>query len=220
MTVDAHVVGDAAGHAAPLTDETLRRLLGAIVYSRVSFFESIASAVAIAPSLTDQQKTTELVTAAGQFSAQVREELIDDDPTYEKELTAAKELFDSYNAKTSARDWFELLVKLYLVDGIIRDTLVESSSVPEQAKKVLSTLNEDAVFPEFVVERVNAEYSRDPQVKSRLALWGRRLVAETITLTHRILHPLTSKEGDGPDQVEGNVTRNHARRMAALNLAA
>jgi hypothetical protein len=86
---------------------------------------------------------------------------------------------------------------------------------------------------EFIVERVRSAIEADPRLAGRLALWGRRLVGEALSQAQRVAAErdalstllVGGVDRPGTDLAEigrmlARLTDNHARRMAALGLAA
>ncbi len=92
---------------------------------------------------------------------------------------------------------------------------------------------EDPIQSDFIVDRVRAAINEDPRVGGRLALWGRRLVGEALSQAQRVAAErdalstllVGGVDRPGTDLAEigrmlARLTENHARRMAALGLAA
>jgi hypothetical protein len=91
----------------------------------------------------------------------------------------------------------------------------------------------DPIQSDFIVDRVRAAINADPRVGGRLALWGRRLVGEALSQAQRVAAErdalstllVGGVDRPGTDLAEigrmlARLTDNHARRMAALGLAA
>ena len=93
---------------------------------------------------------------------------------------------------------------------------------------------DDTGHAAFAVDEVRAASQADPRLAGRLALWGRRLVGEALTqamttasertaLLALVLGGYERGGGAALDDVGvvfSRITDNHARRMAALGLAA
>jgi hypothetical protein len=132
---------------------------------------------------------------------------------------------DGYHAATKPRDWLESLVKAYVGDGVADDFYREVAAglaEPDRAL-ILGVLHDDR-HAAFAVTEVRAATGDDPLLAGRLALWGRRLAAEAVSLARATalanpalaLLPLTLDGG-----FEGLLTRltvAHAARMTRIGL--
>ncbi|WP_245940498.1 MULTISPECIES: ferritin-like fold-containing protein [Brevibacterium] len=124
--------------------------------------------------------------------------------------------------RTRPRDWHESLMKGFVFDGIMNDfyrTAVDELEEPGYSLAI--TILDDTRAMEFVRNRLTEDVAEDTQLASRLALWGRKLVAETLGRARHILTDpvLGVDEAVVVDAIPA-VTANHSKRMSALGLVA
>ena len=138
-------------------------------------------------------------------------------------------IFDQYHRATTPTNWYEVLVKAYVGDGLATDFYTELAGVlPEHAQTLLADVMGQTAQSEFACEQVRAAVTRDPNLKSPLVLWGRRLLGEAITHAQWVLaaeEEVTDLLFSGAASLQGvasffeNVEESHNVRMAALGLA-
>lgn len=124
--------------------------------------------------------------------------------------------------RTRPRDWHESLMKGFVFDGIMNDfyrTAVDELSEPGYSLAI--TILDDTRATEYVRNRLTADVAADSQLASRLALWGRKLVAETLGRGRNLLtDPFLGIDEELVVAAIPAVTANHSRRMSALGLVA
>lgn len=141
-------------------------------------------------------------------------------------------VFSGYHDRTKPADWFEGLVKAYVGDSIAIDFYLEIANLlPDESKEVILKTADSSIQMEFAVSTLMTAMANDPRLRSRLALWARRLVGEAIAqaqqlaATHEGLFELinggTSEGFVGLDlgRVFIRLTENHTHRMQRLGLA-
>src|SRR5699024_8996849 len=107
-------------------------------------------------------------------------------------------------------------------DGIMNDfyrTAVDELVEPGYSLAI--AILDDTRASDYARNRLTAEVAEDTQLASRLALWGRKLVAETLGRARRLLtDPVLGIDEDLVVEMIPSVTSNHSRRMSALGLVA
>ncbi|GAA1480041.1 ferritin-like fold-containing protein [Gordonia sinesedis] len=137
-------------------------------------------------------------------------------------------VFDQYHRVTTPKTWLEALVKAYVGDGLAADFYNEAAgALPESVRSIISDVMSQTGSSEFAREQVRAAIAADPSLRSRLTLWGRRLLGEAVTHAQWVLAAeedvtdlLFSGQGSLQDMAEffDVVTEKHAQRMADLGL--
>ncbi len=232
-------------------------LLGALAYGELSSFLRLSSEASGAPTLIEVQGVARLAiehfSRFGLLRARLHHLGVEPEAAMEPFTTA----LDAFHARTSPSDWTESLVKAYVGDGIAADFYLEvSANVGDPTRRLVAEVlgaagsapgaagSPAAGTPQgghvhledFVVAAVGRASAADPQLSSRLALWGRRLVGEALSQARGIFadHPdlarlLTGAPGQqsakGADLVEvgalfTRITRAHVHRMGRLGLTA
>ena len=219
---------DPAYHAA-IVD-----LIGVLAYGELSAFERLAGDAAMAPSIDDKAALAGMATAEYRHFLALRDRLVELGVDPQDAMTPFRAAIDGYHAQTSPSDWLEGLVKAYVGDGIGTDFYREISAyVDPRTRDLVVSVCDDLGQSEFVVDRVRAAIAVEPRVAGRLALWGRRLVGEALSQAQRVAAErdalstllVGGVDRPGTDLAEigrmlARLTENHARRMAALGLAA
>lgn len=124
--------------------------------------------------------------------------------------------------RTRPRDWYESLMKGFVFDGIMNDfyrTAVDELAEPRYSLAV--AILDDTRATDYARNRLTDEVAVDTQLASRLALWGRKLVAETLGRARSLLtDPILGIDEDRVVELIPAVTSNHSKRMSALGLVA
>ncbi|MDH6236174.1 ferritin-like fold-containing protein [Cryobacterium sp. CG_9.6] len=207
---------------ASLTPD-LMHFLGQAAYMELGEFESLARAVATAPNLAAKEG---LSAAAGRalskhhgLITEIRRRGAEPDEAMEPFVAA----LDHYRAQTQGGDWHELLLSCYLTGGLLEDFFVRlSDGLPRDiGPRIALLLGEDSgsfVLVHELQDAINA----NPALGSRLAMWGRRLVGDTLLLARSampVLDPVTSTESRS-EPVFTELIAAHTRRMDGLGLTA
>ncbi|MGO3021855.1 MAG: ferritin-like fold-containing protein [Brevibacterium sp.] len=130
--------------------------------------------------------------------------------------------FSTLAERTRPRDWYESLMKGFVFDGIMSDfyrTAVDELAEPGYSLAI--AILDDTRASEYARNRLTTEVAVDTQLASRLALWGRKLVAETLGRARSLLtDPFLGLDEDLVVELIPAVTSNHSKRMSALGLVA
>ena len=199
--------------------------LGRAAYLALVLFEDLGRAVTAAPA-------TAAKTALGPAAAQLLEVhagLVDElrglgaDPVaamdpYRREL-------DEYRRRIEGGDWAETLVTCYLTTGFLTDffTGLAGGLAGGLADRVAAVLDVDRA-EELLEAELRGVIERSPRLASRLALWGRRLIGDTMLVARAalVLDPAGAGRS-GEDRIEpafNELIGAHTRRMDALGLTA
>lgn len=205
-------------------------LLGAMAYGELSAFGRLSSDSRYAPTLHERAVLAKIAVGAFGNFAQLSDRLVEMGIDPEEAMLPFQRSFDHFHERTRPGDWFESVMKAYVIDTVSSDFyrtiatfldagtqhFVERVASPDQATEVLRVL----------LRRALAD---DPRLASRLALWGRRLVGEALTQVQRVamehphVGPVLRSGGDAREAVRkltDELTERHARRMSGLGLTA
>jgi hypothetical protein len=209
-------------------------LFGVLAYGELTAFERLAADAAMAPTIDDKAALAALATSEYRHFVVLRDRLSELGVNPQDAMTPFRRALDDFHEHTAPSDWLEGLVKAYVGDGIGIDFYREISNfVDEHSRANVISVCGDMGQSEFIVERVRAAINEDPRAGGRLALWGRRLVGEALSQAQRVAAErdalstllVGGVDRPGTDLAEigrmlARLTENHARRMAALGLAA
>ena len=196
--------------------------LGQAAYLQLGFFETLSELISVTPELAKKEALSRAAGAAltkhEALVALVRER--GDDPT--ALMLPFREPLDAFRHATHGVRPQETMLSVHITAGMLDDFyLALASSYGETGRRVARILQADD-DRQAIVEIVSETIASDPQWKSLLALWGRRLVGDTLLIARAALRPTTLRIAD-EEKVEPVFTElmaAHSRRMDAMGLAA
>jgi len=206
-------------------------LLGLLAYASLVAFFRLSDDAALAASLHDKADLAGMAVAQfGHFQV-LRRRLTELHVDPERAMAPFVEPIDAFHARTAPSDWLEGLVKAYVGDGIAADFYrLVAHLLDEPTRALVVEVLADSGHAEFATARVREAIEAEPAVAGRLALWARRLVGEALSQAQRVAaerEPLARLLAGGSAGQLGEIGRMfaaltdaHARRMAALGLAA
>jgi hypothetical protein len=197
--------------------------LGQVAYFELAVFESLTRAISSAPNLGAQEGLT---AAAGEVLAKhhgVVAELraLKVDPA--AEMLPFAPAIDRFEKLSHGRDWFEMLLGVYLTAGFLDDFFIRLlAGLPTDIAKRLEILLEPDRSAEVIVTELKAGIEADEKLASRLALWGRRLVGDTQLVARSALQMSGNRATDEEriEPVFTDLIAAHTRRMDGLGLTA
>jgi hypothetical protein len=171
----------------PFTPES-RAFLGQLAYHQLSTFEILTNELKYSPNTSYK---AELSAAASKHFLRYK--------NLAKSLEVAKlepaeamdpfvERIETFNSRLTGIDWYETLLKVYLTQGMLDDFYrrLAAGLEPKLAAEVEKVLS-DRSFEKFVVKVLNDAMEHEPKLRSRLALWGRRLIGDTLLEVRAVL---------------------------------
>ncbi len=209
-------------------------LIAVLAYGELTAFERLAADAAMAPTIDDKAALAGMATAEYRHFLALRDRLAELDVDPQEAMGPFRRAYEEFHAQTRPSDWLEGLVKAYVGDGIGTDFYREIAVyVDDDTRALVDSVCDDMGQSAFIVDRVRSAIQDDPRVGGRLALWGRRLVGEALSQAQRVAAErdalstllVGGVDRPGTDLAEigrmlARLTDNHARRMAALGLAA
>ncbi|SDW29133.1 tRNA-(MS[2]IO[6]A)-hydroxylase (MiaE)-like [Arthrobacter sp. cf158] len=216
--------------ASPSAGQLAAELLGAMAYGELSAFGRLSFDSRFAPTLHDRSVLAKIAVGAYGNFALLNDRLTEMGIDPEEAMLPFQRSFDHFHERTKPGDWYESVMKAYVIDTVSSDfyrsvsafldsatqQFVERVASPDQATEVLRVL----------LRRALAD---DPRLASRLAMWGRRLVGEALTQAQRVgmehprLGPTLKSGGDARAAIKrltGELAEKHGRRMTGLGLTA
>ncbi|MEN9753458.1 MAG: hypothetical protein RL670_1149 [Actinomycetota bacterium] len=165
---------------APFTPDS-QSFLGQLAYHQLSTFEILTNELKYSPNTTYQ---AQLSAAASKHFLRYKAlakhlELHNIEPA--EAMDPFVERIETFNSRLTGIDWYESLLKVYLTQGLLDDfyrrlAVGLDAKLRVEVEKVLA----DRSFEKFVVKILTEATDADPQLKSRLALWGRRLMGDAL----------------------------------------
>jgi hypothetical protein len=196
--------------------------LGQAAYLQLGYFETLSELIALTPALSDKEALSRAAGAAltkhEELVALIRER--GDDPT--DLMLPFREPLDAFRAATHGVRPQETLLSVHITAGMLDDFyLALSASYGDTGRRVALILQADD-DRDAIVDIILRTIDGDPQWASLLALWGRRLVGDTLLIARAALRPATLGAVDEAkvEPVFTELMAAHSRRMDAMDLAA
>ncbi|CAN5315490.1 ferritin-like fold-containing protein [soil metagenome] len=201
----------------------LLHFLGQSAYLQLALFENLSRATANAPT-TDAKDTLSHVTALSLTKHHGLTELI---RKHGNQPGAVMDPFttgiDDFQRRTIGADWPETLMTCYLTAGFLDDffSALAEGLPKDYSERVAAILDTDDGAADLA-ELLRAQIEANPRLASRLALWGRRLIGDTMLLAKTGLAASANHDKD-EERIEPVFTEliaAHTRRMDGLGLTA
>ncbi|MBU4466120.1 MAG: ferritin-like domain-containing protein [Actinobacteria bacterium] len=196
--------------------------LGQAAYLQLGYFETLSELIASTLELAEKESLSRAAGAAltkhQELVALIRER--GDDPT--AIMLPFREPLDSFRRATHGVRPQETMLSVHITAGMLDDFYFAlSASYGETGRRVARILRADD-DRQAIVDIITATIASDPEWASLLALWGRRLVGDTLLIARAALRP-TRLEASDEKKVEPVFTQligGHSRRMEAMGLSA
>lgn len=197
--------------------------LGKSAYLQLTVFENLSRVVRSAPNTEAKSAMSQV---AG-FALSKHQGLIAELTHHGVDAATVMQPFvaeiDAFQRVTQGNDWYESVTSCYLTAGFLDDFLVRLASglTGAAGARIVEILSEDA-GEAIVVRELLAAIEKNPRLAARLAMWGRRLVGDTMLLARWMLRPTENHDSD-EERIEPVFTELialHTRRMDALGLTA
>ncbi len=196
--------------------------LGQAAYLQLGYFETLTRLIRATPDLADKEALSLAAGAALQKHRGLVELIRErgEDPT--EIMLPFREELDAFRRKTLGVRPQETMLSVIVTSGMLDDFyLALSSSYGETGRRASEILLADD-DQQAIVDMVGATIESDPEWRSLLALWGRRLVGDTLLVARSALRPGRLEVADEKkvEPVFTELMGAHARRMDAMGLAA
>ncbi|WP_440711239.1 ferritin-like fold-containing protein [Herbiconiux sp. YIM B11900] len=207
---------------AELTPEVLP-YLGQVAYVQLALFEEVSDAIAAAPTVHTKQALAPAARQALDKHERLVAEIRRRVDTPAEVIAPFTPGIDRYRRLVKGSDWYEQLASVYLTGGILDDffTLLAAGLPGDVGPRCAAIL--DAETGRIAIADILSEaITADPILGSRLALWGRRVVGDTLLVARSAIHLTGNPESDEQriEPVFTEMIASHTRRMDRLGLTA
>lgn len=232
---------DAAGGTAPTSDAL--ELLALIAHIEGNSFLQVSLAAGAAPDPAQRLRLSRVAGRALERQESMLNCMVEHGLPEEgaaERMFAFGGTFDDYNARTEPSTMWESLLKEYVGQGVADDFCrIIARKLDERTREVVTRVLDGSMTSDTAVEALAAGVTADEVLSSRLALWGRRLVGEALSmvqvlvserpaLTHLIEATVADVFADDAENLPADsnawlfaqLTAQHTRRMSRLGLAA
>ena len=201
----------------------LRSFLGKAAYLQLALFENLATAIATAPTASSKEALSRVASLTLEKHHGLTAELERHHGVPGEVMQQFSATFDDYRAATTGRDWVENLVTCHVTAGFLDDFFLRlAPGLPDDAsERITRVLGADS-GADILAAEIRAQIEASPLVASRLAMWGRRLVGDTMLLARGTL-AFSGRHDSDEARIEPVFTEliaAHTRRMDSLGLTA
>jgi hypothetical protein len=218
------VVRIALGDLKPDTDA----LLGRIAYLKLALFESASAVAGRATDLADREAITRVAAVVLEQHTELSGMIESRGLTSAAAMHPFTADIDRYRRRLAESGWHESVLTLHLSAGLLDGFFASlAAGLPQpEAKRVAAILERD-IGHDALVAVLQAGLAADKRLGSRLALWGRRLVGDTLLVARSALADVRDSSGQPASTEERRVEpilndliAAHTRRMDRLGLTA
>lgn len=207
---------------AELTPELIP-FLGQAAYLQLTVFETLSRAVTMAPSAGSKEAISRVAALSlakhHGLVAEIRRKGQEPGAT----MAPYTARIDQYARTTLGADWYEILVTSYVTSGLLDDFYCRlAAGLPGEYSTRISALLTGNDGHEFIVTELRNAIDSNPRLASRLAMWGRRLVGDTLLIARSALAGVGNTRRDEArlEPIFTELISAHTRRMDALGLTA
>jgi len=201
----------------------LLSFLGRSAYVQLMLFENLSRAIVNAP--TTSAKTS--IGRVAQLSLGKHRRLVDEivraDGVPAEVMEPFSKPIDEFERVTRGADWYEIVTTCYVTAGFLDDffTRLALGLPAETARRISGILSGESGQQALRDVLVTATAEND-RLAPRLAMWGRRLVGDTMLLARSALRYTENHRSDAAriEPVFTELIAEHTKRMDALGLAA
>ena len=200
--------------------------LGRAAYVQLTIFEALTRVMSNAPSTAAKAELSRVA----ELSMAKHRALVAEIEQSGANAGDAMEPFttpvDEFERVTRGGDWYESLLSCYLTAGFLDDFFSRlAAGLPvEQGRRIAQVLDAPS-GEETMAKLIQAGIDDNPRLASRLAMWGRRLVGDTMLVARSALtlsEELARHDSDEAriEPVFTELIASHTRRMDVLGLSA
>ena len=201
----------------------LAHFLGQAAYLQLSFFEGLSRAVTAAPSTASKEAASRVAAIALDRHHQLVAELERAGLDPSEAMEPFVHPIDAFQLRTAGNDWFEALLAYYVGSGILDDAFAGiAQGLPGAYSERIPELLSNETGHGIVAAELRSAIDDHPQLASRLALFGRRLVGDLLLVARSALDlPKDTASDDARlEPVLTELIADHTRRMDDLGLTA
>ncbi|MCU1549505.1 MAG: hypothetical protein JWR36_65 [Glaciihabitans sp.] len=197
--------------------------LGKAAYLQLMIFENLGRAVATAPTMRAKTALSQAASLSlAKHQGLVREiERHGDHPS--DVMEPAARAIDRFQSATQGSDWFEAVTTCYVTAGFLDDFFYRlAGGLPGGSAERVGHILGGPSGEKIIAEVLLAAIETNPRLSARLALWGRRLVGDTMLVARSALALSANHDSDEAriEPVFTELIAAHTRRMDALGLTA
>lgn len=199
------------------------QFLGLVAYLKLEIYTQGTRAVVGAPTLEAKSVLAEVAAHALTEHQRFADELRRRDTDPHRAMEPFTPLIDRYLGRIESDDWHQHVLSVYLVSGLFDGFFAQlAHGLRDPFGKTASDALLDDSGRERLKDLLTQEITADPLLSNRLALWGRRLVGDTLLVARGVLRLSEHREyvESEVEPVFTELIADHIRRMDGLGLTA
>lgn len=201
----------------------LDQYLGQLLALQLVVLQQAGQAVAEAPTLAAKANLVEAIRIVSSRYRDLAELL----PRDVEPLVAMEPFYASserFAKEVAGADWYEQVLSLHVTTGLLFDFFAAyGGGLPDDERDaVLRVLTRETGQP-LLARELQRAIQQNPRLASRMALWGRRLVGDTLLQMYLAVHGPEDGSPAPSRRLEpafNDIVAAHTRRMDALGLTA
>ena len=158
-----------------------KAFLGQLTLLQLSQFEILTNELKFAPTVAYKAELSEAAAKSFEQYRLLAKELaaMGVDPT--DAMDPYSERISTLQSRLSGMDWYETIIKIYLVHGLLNDFYKRLAvGLSSDVKKSVEQALDESTFETYAVKVLTESMKDDAALASRLALWGRRLMGDVL----------------------------------------
>lgn len=201
----------------------LASYLGRAAYLQLSIFESAAKAVTTAPHTRGKHAMSCVARRSMEKYDGLVAEMVRAGHDPVETMEPFRRRVDEFQRQVQGQDWYENVVTCFVTAGLLDEFFVRlAGGLSEDRSRRIAALLGPGDCAKVMVSELLTAIDANPRLASRLAMWGRRLVGDTLLLARSAL---AVPENTAPDEarlepVFTELIAAHTRRMDELGLTA
>ncbi len=201
----------------------LLEFLGRAAYVQLTIFENLSRAISAAPTVAAKAALGRAAELAISKHRALADEIVRAGGTAAEVMEPYTAAIDQFERVTHGGDWFENVVTCYLTGGFLDDFYVRlAAGLPSDHASRVAAIYAIGSGESVLAEQLSRAIEANPRLASRLAMWGRRLVGDTMLVARSALSYSDNHKSDEAqiEPVFNELIAAHTRRMDALGLTA
>ena len=203
-------------------------LLGRIAYLKLAFFESASAVAGRATDLADREAITRVAAVVLEQHTELSSMIEARGITSAAAMHPFTADIDRYRRRLADSGWHESVLTLHLSAGLLDGFFAGlAGGLPQPEGKRVAAILERDIGHDALVAVLQTGLAADKRLGSRLALWGRRLVGDTLLVARSALADVRDAAGEPASTEErriepimNDLIAAHTRRMDRLGLTA
>lgn len=164
----------------PYTPEP-KVFLGQLAYLLLSNFEILTNELKYSPTTQYKAELSEAAAKSFERYRSISKRLAGLGFDVTDAMDPFTERIETFHSRTSGIDWHESIIKIYLVSGLLDDFYTRLAvGLPAELRAEVEKALSDKTFEKFAQKVLKEGMADNPQLASRLALWGRRLMGDVL----------------------------------------